>query len=282
MFKTNHVHESKTLTSAQDATLQVPVYGTIHDLMLRFATAAGADGAEADIRSEISNIRVSLSGRDIINASTARLLDLYEAMSVNVGTPAAVAGVVELNIGRLLFTDPVARDVFALGTKDQTSIQITVTAGTLVNIASVQAFTSRTPEEKPLGAHCKFINYVQSFNSTGDHTVDTLPRDLNTAYLAVLVDDGAAGTITHGECRRNSLTIKERLRSSVNSLTLSNNRQAQPAGYFLYSFCDGSLASNLPMQGTTDLRFIQTFSVAPGAAGYNVAALTVVNPPAIG
>jgi len=279
MIKTHHVHESRTLTTATDSTFQIPIWGTIHNLMLRFATAAGADAAEADMRSELGNIRVSLGGRDIINASVTRLLDLYEALGNNVGVPAAVAGTLELNLGRLLYTDPVARDLFAIGTSGLTPIQITITAGTLANIASAQAFTTRDNRELPLGAHCKFINFPISFNATGDHTVDTLPRDLNSAYVMVMAEDGAAGTITFGEVRRNSVTIQERLPSAINRLKLSNDRFAQPTGYYVYGFTDGKFLDNLPMQGTTDLRFIQTFSVAPGAAGYNMAALTIVNLP---
>lgn len=277
-LKNTQNHEQKTMSSSTVATLQIPTGGKIQNLMLLFLTGAGAPVTEAQIRSEVSNIRLTVNGRDIVNASPTLLLDLYEAMSVKVGTPAGVGGVVELNVGRQIFANPDVRDLFGLGTADVANIQVQVTAGTLVNIASVQAISARTPVNENLGAHCEFINYPQSFNATGQHTVDTLPRNTDSSYLGLLIDDGSAGTITSSEIRVNNYAIRENLNSAVNNCLLSNSGLAQPAGYYFHGFADGSLDGRLPMPGVTDLRAITTFSVAPGAAGYNVAALTLVTP----
>lgn len=280
MLKQSQVHENKPLTSSATATLQIPQSGKIHSLILRFSTSAGADVTEAAIRSEIGQIRLTLNGKDVVNASAAKILDLYEVLGQNVNDAAGVASVLELNIGRLIYTDPNLREVFGFGTADVQSIQVSVTAGTLSTIANVQAFTSRTPQNEQLGTYCKFINYPVSFNATGDHTVDTLPRDSDATYLMVLSDMGASGTITHGELRVNAYTIKERCPIAVNRLLVSNDRLASPTGYFVYALNDGALDTRLPMVDVKDLRFIQTFSVAPGAAGYNMSVLTAINLPA--
>lgn len=281
MLKPTQVHESKPLTSNSIATISIPTSGKIHSLILRFSTSAGADVTEAAIRSEIGNIRLTINGKDVVNASAIKLLDLYEALGQNVNDNLGIASVVELNIGRLVYTDPNLREIFGFGTADVQSIQVSVTAATLTTIANVQAFTSRTPVNENLGTYCKFINYVIGFNTTGDHTVDTLPRDADSTYLAVMADPGASGTITHGEVRVNSYTIKERCPTSVNKLLVSNDRMATPValGYYVYSFCDGALDTRLPMVDVRDLRFIQTFSVAPGAAGYNMSVLSAINLP---
>lgn len=281
MFTTQN-HEQKPLTSSQITTLQIPAGGKIQSLALAFFTSAGALVTEAQIRSELTNIRLTLNGQDVVNASPTQILDLYEAMGVHVESPSAVAGVVELNLGRLLFVDPVLKDIFGFGTADISSIQVQVTAGTLSAIASVQVVTERSPVNENLGTYCRYINYAQSFNSTGDHTVDTLPRDVNSSYLALLINDGASGTITHGEVRVNSSTIREKLNIGVNDLFNSNKGYAQPAGYFVHAFADGTLRGQLPMLGVTDLRFVTTFSVAPGAGGYTIAALTGINMPVTG
>lgn len=273
MIKTFNLHEVKPLTSNQQATIQIPVYGTIHNMILRFATASAA-ATEAEIRAQIGNIRLTFNGRDIVNTTAARLFDLYEALGAQVQENLGVAGNLELNIGRLLFELPEIRDNFAYGTADLTTIQVSVTAGTLTTIVSVQGITGRTNENRLLGAHSKFIDYPQSFNATGDHTVDTLPRDPDSAYAAILTNSGASGTITHGEVRVNNTTVQERLPRDTNQLVLSSNRFAQPTGYYFYCFNDTASGSLLPMQGITDLRFITTFSVAPGAAGYVHSALT--------
>ena len=269
------------MASNTTATLQIPAYGKIQSIFLRFTTGAGAANTEAEIRAQVGNVRLTINGRDVINCSAAQLFDLYESMGLNVTLATGSAGCVELNIGRLVFTDPAVRDLFGFGTADVTSIQVQVTALTLTTVANVQAYTARQAINENLGTYCKFIAYPQSFNSTGDHTVDTLPRDNNSDYLAVLASTGA-GTITFGECRVNNATAIERTPTDVNAVFCSNDRVAQPSGYYLYHFADGSLDGRLPMLGVSDLRFITTFSVAPGASSYTMLPLTVINFPRVG
>lgn len=280
MLKVIQAHETKTLTSSTNSTIQVPVGGKLHNIMLRFATSADADVTEAAIRAEIGNIRLTVNGVDLVNATAAKLLDMYEALGLNVGVNAGVASVLELNLGRLLFTDPVTRDLFGIGTANVQTVQIQVTAGTLSTIANVRAFTSREMVAENLGIFSKFINYPRSFNATGQDTFDTLPRDPDASYMVVLSDAGASGTQTYGEIRANNISVKDPIPRAVNGLSLSNDRLQQPSGYFVYGFNDGNLKTRLPMVGVNDLRFINTFSVAPGAAGYNMSVLTVHNLPA--
>ena len=283
MLKTWNVHEQKTLASGGVATLQVPVYGKIYSLPLQFLLSTGAVASVAQIIAQIANIRLTINGKDIVNASPDKIFTVYSSLGNYVQNPAGTDGVLELNVGRLIFDAPAVRDAFGFGTANVANIQIQVTAGTIPaapnDIVSVQAFTSRTAEKENLGIYCKLMNYPQSFNATGDHTVDTLPRDPDSSYLAVFADDGSAGTITFGECRVNNVTITERLPNAVNVQCHAENRIAQPTGHYLYGFTDGDPTSQLPMSGVTDLRFITTFSVAPGASGYNMTALTIAGMP---
>lgn len=272
-------HEQKTLSSGATTTLQIPTGKVIHDIILRFSTSADAAVTEAAIRSEIGNIRLTVDGVDLVNAAAAKILDLYEFLGRNVNDNAGVASVLELNVGRLVYTDPAVRELFGIGTADVQSIQVSITAGTLSTIALAQVFTTREERIANKGMFMRFINYARSFNSTGEDTMDTLPRDLDSSYLAVLVDPGASGTISHGEARVNNINVQDRLPASVNAQFLSNDRLATPSGYFVYSFTDGGLGTRLAMPGVTDLRFVTTFSVAPGAAGYNLSALTISNIP---
>lgn len=280
-LKTSHIHEQKTLTTNQTATLQIPAYGKIHSVQLLFRTALGATVTEAQLRAQVGNIRLTIGGKDITNATVIRILDGYETLGANVGVNAGIGGVIELNFGALLYTDPAVKDIFGYGTNDVTSIQVQVTAGTLValEVDNVQAITWREAVRQNLGAYIRFIDYPQSFNSAAEHTVDTLPRDINSSYLMVMCDDGAAGVISDGECRVNSANVMEKTPNACNQAHLSDSGLVQPAGYFVYNFTDGGLPTRLPMAGVADLRFLTTFSTAPGAAGYNMTALTVVNFP---
>lgn len=273
LLQYSQLHETKALTSSQQSTIQIPAGGKIESLILAF------NGTEAQIRSEISNIRLAFNGRDIVNCSAAQLLDLYEALGIKVTTAAGIAGAVELNVGRLVYNNPATRDLVGWGTADIATIQVQVTAGTLSGISQVQAITFRTSAVENFGSHCEFINYPISFNATGDNTVDTLPRDLNSSYLGLMIDDGASGAITANEVRVNGQTIREKLPTAVNTLNNSNLGYGAPTGYFPVFFTDGAIDTRLPMDRVTDFRTITTFGTAPGAAGYSIGALTLVTPP---
>lgn len=274
-------HETKPLSTSSQTTFQIPKGGKIVSLPILFTTSAGAAVTEAQIRSEITNIRLAINGKDVVNASPTIILDGYEALGVSrVGNNTAVAGVIELNIGRLLFADPIVRNIFGYGTADVQNIQVTITAGTLSAIANASLVSERIGSNEVLGTYCKLINYPQTYNAAATHTADTLPRDPDTTYLAALIDDGASGTITSSELKVNSATVRENLNSTVNALLLSNKGYTQTAGYFIHALCDGSLGmAGINMQNVNDLRFATTFSVAPGAGGYSITLLTVVNLP---
>lgn len=275
LVKNLQTHDTKPLVTNQQTTIQVPVYGTIQSLVLRFTESSGAPAAVADIRSEITNIRLTFNGREVVNVTPARLFDFYAHLANHVAVPAGNVGNLELCIGRLLYDTPEVRDAFGWGTENIQTIQVQITSGTLVNVANAQVISARTAEQRVLGSHFRFIDFPQSFNATGDHTVDTLPRDPDSAYALVMTDDGTAGTITFGECKVNNNTVFDRIPRDTITQFLSNNRYAHTAGYYIYSFSDGAGGTLLPMSGVTDLRFKTTFSVAPGAGGYTMAALTL-------
>lgn len=276
-FLRTQVHEQRRITTGQITTLQIPTGEKIQSLMLYFVTAAGAAVTEAQLRAEIGLIRLTINGVDKISTTAARLLDVYEHFSTRVGTPAGIAGAVELNLGRLVYTDPVLNNLVGFGTADISTIQVQVTALTATNVASVIAISQREPVTEKLGTHCTLIDYPQNFNATGQHTVDTLPRDTNSAYLFNFINLGASGVIASSEARVNGVTITEAIQPNVNALILSNRCFAAVAGYFAHCFTDGSWEMRLPMQGITDLRFITNFTTAPGAAGYTMTPLRLVN-----
>lgn len=270
-------HQTAPLTTGGTQTLQIPAGGKIHSLALHFMTSAGASVTEAQIRAEIANIRFTIGGRNIVNCSPVILLDAYETLGTEVHSNTGIAGVVELNIGRLLFTDPGLRDLFGFGTAGSPPIQISISAGTLSAIASVECYTEREAVNEALGSYCSLINYPQTFNSTGIHTVENLSREPSTKYALIMVDDGASGAIASGEVRMGQVSVRESVPLNVNAQLLSNNRLTQPSGYFVHGFSDGTLAALLSMAGVADFRVLTNFGTAPGAGGYNLAALTVEN-----
>jgi hypothetical protein len=285
IVNTSQKHETKALTSSQQATAQIPAGGKILSLIAHFMTSAGASVTEAQIRSEIANIRLAIGGKDIVNTTPTIILDTYEMLQNRVGVPAAVAGTVELNLARLAFLDPAVRDGLGFGTFDQNSIQLQVTAGTLSAIASFEVHTTRIPSTENLGAYGTLLNFPRSFNSTGQDSMDTIPKNQSTTVVAFLVQTGASGVIVDSEVRISNAqfgtqTLRERVPLNVNKQELSNDGYAQPSGYFIHMMTDSNLAKRLPLAGATDLRVTTNFSTAPGAGGYGVAVLAIENLPA--
>lgn len=272
-------HESKPLTTGTAATVNIPPYGKIFNIGLNFTTSGGAAVTEAAIRSEIANLRLTINGVDHVNCTPIQILDLYEHLGVNVGVPLAVAGCLELNVGRLIYIDPATRDLFGFGTANVESIQIEVRAGTLVTIANVQGFTERSTAKENLGVRTRYLSYSRGFNATGDDTFDTLPRDPESSYLALMVSNGASGTATNTQVKVDNVTIKDPAPQAINNLFNSNNRLVPVTGYSHIDFMDGQITSRLPMISVNDFRVTTTFSVAPGVLGYTIAALTAVNLP---
>lgn len=236
--------------------------------MLRFTTSAGADNTEAEIRAQVASAKLTINGQDVVNASLANIFNAYEIVGqANVQNPTGISGAVELVIGNKLFTDPAVRELFGIGTANVSSITVTVTAGTLTTVANCQVYTARIPVNQNMGAHVRLIDYPVPFNSTGQSTYDNLPRDPSFSYLFVNATNGA-GVISSGECKVNSVQILEPSPPSVNNLFCGNDRMSQITGNFLYHFGNGSVDTRLPMTGVNDLRFITSFSTAPGASGY--------------
>lgn len=269
-------HESKPLTSGSIVTLQIPTGKKIQSLIASFTTSAGAAASVAAIKSEISNIRLTVNGQDIINASPTKLFDVYQFMGVGVNTPAGIAGALELLIGKLIYDSQEVRRLFGMGTRDVDVIQLSITCGTLVTIANAQTFTLREDVTELLGSYISIINYAQSFNSAAEHIADTLPKGgKENNLLTALVSPGASGVISFGELRISSRTVREKAPPHVNNAQMSNNGHAVPTGYYIHNFCHGSLDEVLPLEGVTDLRFFTTFSTAPGAAGYDITLLNL-------
>lgn len=286
VMKTVAVHQQLANTTSQTTTLQIPTGGKIHDIFLRFTTSAGAISTEAQIRADITgNIRLSFGGIDMVNVPMARLLDIYKIMGSRVGKASTlVAGVLNLNLARIFYDDPKAKDLFGIGTAGVTNIQVQIGCGTIANANNVQTFTTRTAENEAMGTYGKLIDYPRNFNATGDDTVDTLPRNINSAYLALFVNAGASGVITTNEVRVNGQIIREKTPKEVNSLMNSNygfnSDGADSAGEGVYMpviFAHGALDAYLPMKNVTDLRFVTNFSTAPGSGGYYLTPLTLEN-----
>ncbi len=286
MMKTFQVGQQLANVSNQTTTLQISTGGKIHQTFLRFNDVGNVTATETEIRAEITgNIRLSFGGIDVVNVLAARLLDIYKMMGSKVGKSGTLtAGGMPLNLAPLFYVDPAAKDLVGMGTANVNQVQVQIGCGTIDDCGTVQVFTTREAKNENLGTYGKLVDYPKNFNATGDDTHDTLPRNLNSAYLAIFVNAGASGVISTGEIRVNAAPIREKVPFHTNTLLNAcygfDTDAATSSGegaYFAHVFCHGGLSEYLPMKNVTDLRSITNFSTAPGVAGYFSTPLTLEN-----
>lgn len=272
------VHDTKPVTAGAVITTTIPSYSTIDDIMLKF-TNSGAASTKANIIAAIGKVALSINGEQVINCNLSQLYDVFEFLGNQVQEQTLV-NVVSLNLGRLMMKLNNNKDFFAWGCDNIQTIQVQVYCnGTVTGVTDCQFLTERRAFNSKLGSYIKVINYPQNMASTGYSTVDTMPRDTNDGYLAVLCDNGG-GVIATGECTMNGANVIDECDTAVMTYTSQARGFKNVSGYFNYLFADGSARGILPMNGVTDLRFKTNFSTAPSAGTYNLLAISVKNMPA--
>jgi hypothetical protein len=261
------------VASSSLATRDVPVGGTIYDMYLYFETGAGVANAVADMKSEISKIKLRIDGDTIIDATPTQLLDLQKFYGDKNGA-GNVAGVIPLHFASAILKSPEASKLFALGTADVSTITVEVECGTLVNVASIELYTSRSTEERKLGLHHRIINYPQNFATTGDQEISTLPKTQDIAYEALHIED-QAGTIVNVSVEANSNTVMDEIPANVQQVILANSGRTAQTGYYHATFNRLNESNGaLPMAGVNDFRQTINWSVSPGG-NYNIVAVAI-------
>ena len=270
------VHESKPVSGGVILTYNIPSFDTIDDILLEF-TNSGAAATKANILSAINKIALNINGEQVINVPLSRLFDLYASLGVEVTQN--LVNVISLNIGRLLFKDPITEDYFAWGCANIQTIQLQVYCNsTTTNVTDCQVVTVRRAVNQSLGAYIKVIDYPQTMATTGISTVDTLPRDSNEAYMCVMAHNGG-GVISAGEVVMNGASVYDPVSQAVDNYITDARGLSHVSGIFNYSFSDGSVKGILPMIGITELRFKTTFTTAPTAGVYDMVAVSIRNVP---
>ena len=274
------IHENKSLSANTILTFNVPSFDTIDDILLEFSNS-GAAATTANIKSSVGKIALNINGEQVINTTVTRLFDFYSMLGNEVQQSARPANVINLNVGRLMFLLPENEDYFAWGCSNINTIQVQVYCnGTVTGVTDCNLITERRPVQSALGAYVKLISYPQSMSAAGISTVDTLPRDSNEAYLAVLASQETGGVIASGECVVNGVNIYDNISMNVDAMLVSQRDYSPVSGYFTYLFADRSRRGFLPMQGVTELRLKTNFTTAPTGGVYDLLACTIKNVPA--
>ncbi len=271
------VHDTKPVTTGAVLTFNIPSFDTIDDVILRF-TKSGAAATKANIISSVGKVALNINGEQVINCTISELYDVFEMLGNQV-QETILTNVVSLNLARLMFKLNQNKDYFAWGCANIQTIQLQVYCGTTVtDVTDLEVSTERRSFNSNLGSLIKVINYPQSMSSTGISSVDTLPRDSNDGYLAIMANTGG-GVISQGECVVNGNTIIDPTAKAAMDYVCQVRGFKPLSTYYNYLFADGSNRGALPMNGVTELRLKTSFTTAPTSGTYDLLAISIKNMP---
>lgn len=258
------------------ATAELPNGGTYHTFYLQ-CLDGGANVSVANIKADITNVRLTLNGVNYVEASAALLFDLYEQHYSSKGATLP-AGVLPIILSPLALMDANAQETFGYGMGENPVMQLEITFGSAIGTAGhvdqVQVFTGRVAESRPLGVHQRLTKFEQSFASTGTQEISDIPKaggDKAATTAFHIVYDGSMATIDDVEVIANNQTVMKLTPAVAQTLLEKAGRKFMVAGaaddVFTIPFdLFNNTAGYLPHKGLNDLRLKVVWSgAAPGS-----------------
>jgi len=255
------------------ATGQVAVGRTYYGLYLRCLTAAGVELTRAQILADISDIIVRLDGEQIIVADATFLLDLqkYYGDSDVAGN---VDGIIPIPFTRRTLPSNLERMVLALGTafnkegNPVKSLEISVKVIGVAQLATIEVYSLSTEEKRKIGRHIRIKKFAQSFATTGEQEVNSLPLEGSSiGYLALHFTE-SAGQIDQLNVKVNSVDLYDEVPTNLQKVFLADRKRTKQAGYAYADFGEkDTVNSLLPMQNVQDFRVNLVWNPAAGAPG---------------
>ena len=184
-----------TIAPSAVLTSELPKAGTYMGLLLS-CLDGGVDETVAQIIVEMTNIRVSVNGVDIVDASSATLFSLYSYYHGG-RNASELAGLLPIRFARDHLPNAQA-EVFGLGMRGVNSFTLEVTmGGTVDDVDQIQIRSEKRDIDQPVGQHVRLEKFPRSFASTGVQEVTDIPIEANAGTLAFHIEfDGSGSTAT--------------------------------------------------------------------------------------
>lgn len=225
---------AKGVQSDGIATADIPSVGRHYQYLFEFKKASGTLLTQAQIESEVSEVRVKINGEIIIEASPAFLFDRQDYYLASRGA-SVNDGILMIDWEQSHLTKPEHRAIFPLGMADVRSVTIEFTLGTLANLSIIDVTVVSTNESAILGTHLRIKKHAQSFNSTGEQVISDLPIGRNYALLAYHIGLGS-GALTDVSLTANNTQLIDRVSTSVETAILEKSARTIQSGYFSIDF----------------------------------------------
>lgn len=267
-----------TIAANAVLTSELPKSGTYYGLPLSMLDG-GVDETVAEIIAEVSEVRISVNGVDILEASAATIISLYSYYHGGFNA-SELAGVLPIRFARDHMPINAQAEVFGLGMVGVNSFILEITMGGTVNdIDQIQVRAEKRDIDQPMGQHVRLQKFPRVFPSTGLQEVTDLPIEANAGVLAFHIEyDSSAMTsptlLTDVSVIVNDTEVIKLTETMAQYLAEKAGRewQVDSTTKSLFSIDFGlfnDLTGFLSHEGLTDLRLQLTWAgTAPGT--YNI------------
>lgn len=249
------------------ATIRIPTSGTHYGLILNCLQSTGAAQSIANMKTAITNLILRHNGEQIMEGSATFFLDLQKYYFDScTGGSANVAGILPIQFAPSHFLNFEERRVFAVGTQDVQTMTLDVVLGTLTTLSSIEVTSEISPEIRPRAQHLRIKKYPQSFATTGEQEISTLPLEgPAVGYKALHIELGTGtGVASYTTVKVGGYAIWDQVKTAVSTVMANFNRRTPQAAYTHIDFGrNNALTSFLPMAGVQDLRVIINWTTSP-------------------
>jgi len=249
------------------ATARIPTTGTHYGLILNCLQSNGTAVSVANMKTAISNLILRHNGEQIMEGSATFFLDLqkYYFDAVTSGS-ANVAGVLPIQFAPSHFANFSERSVFAVGTQDIQTMTLDIALATLSTLSSIEVYSEISPEIRPRGQHLRIKKFPQSYATTGEQEISTLPLEgASVGYKALHIELGTGtGVASYATVKVGGYAIFDQIKSAVNTVMSNLCGRTPQAAYTHIDFGkNNALTSFLPMGGVQDFRVLVNWTTSP-------------------
>lgn len=255
-------------------TFQIQTGNNIHEILLRFSTAAGVTLTRAQLITDVASVRAWLNGDLIFDRTATQILDDYLYLWAKYGAMAAPLGTLPITFMNHRMPVWDQRRGFALGMMKSNgtpgvgpyntlTVEVTMTAGVATAAIGEVHIVSDQYAQEATGMHIRRLRTTRDLMAAGANIINDLPR---THYGLLAVHVVTAQVMTRLEVVYDNSYLYRDLSADCLAILMDQAGLTPQTGYAHIPFDLGEdIWSNFPFAGLSKFELVPTFAVAPGA-----------------
>ncbi len=257
------------------ATADLPAAGTYYAIFLH-CLDGGVGVSVANIAADILNVRITLDGVVVYEASGQAIQTFYDSLFSRDGA-APRAGILPIILAPDYLTHARDSEMIAYGMGGvgvlQMEVDLGASIGTANHIDQIDVYVQRIPMTQPLGIHRRLLRFSRNFASAGVQEITDLPfeggADVATAAWAIQYN-GAAAVINSVQVLANNQLVMDLVPNVAQAMMEKAGRKWEVSGsaadMFIVPFdLSNDLAGFLGHKDLNDFRMRVNWSAAPNA-----------------